>query len=532
MDTIIYIEYRTYCTPNARSIAMAQEAEDTVIDDEMIVHAITDAGVSRGGSLTPGMLAETMAEAMSLCLSFKHILKIANLHGFSVLQKLCLDNNSIEKIENVDHLVHLTWLDLSFNCIRRISGLSKLKRLADLSLFSNYIEQIEGLDDCLELQCLSFGNNKIVALDSIVALRGFVNLRLLNLEGNPVCKEGEYRRHVLAYLNQLTYLDYSMVTKAESTAARELYQDELLDVEEKEALREERMVREAANAMYTSKLRMANLAAAETIFGEMFVEDTEMTKLQHLPGTSNIKTSFQTEVDAASDVFIQAGLAQEEHKRIEIALLEETLKKLRAQYAHDSISLIESFERTKKKRLNQITSHQSQELTDVNHLRQLLADLSHNLLDLEMQQVGQFEEAMGDFERKFVELKTCCLESQQSFFRAVEECEKNYTRNLTQLMNELLEKAAKDDLPIDISDEGTSLLADRDTCLNAVAGSHDIHVGRLYKLEDDIKNREEQASKVIIKKYRDQEHERSRARVQDLKEYESTLARELMELPC
>ena len=114
----------------------------------------------------------------------------------------------------------------------------------------------------------------------------------------------------------------------------------------------------------------------------------------------------------------------------------------------------------------------------------------------------------------------------------MEECEKNYTRNLTQLVNELLEKAAKDDLPIDISDEGTSLLADRDTCLNAVAGSHDIHVGRLYKLEDDIKNREEQASKVIIKKYRDEEHGRSRARVQDLKEYESTLARELMELPC
>ena len=65
-------------------------------------------------------------------------------------------------------------------------------------------------------------------------LRKFKKLHLLNLEGNPASRESEYRSQVLAYLIDLKYLDYAMVVQSEVVAAREQYQDELLDVEEKE----------------------------------------------------------------------------------------------------------------------------------------------------------------------------------------------------------------------------------------------------------------------------------------------------------
>lgn len=39
-----------------------------------------------------------MAEASTLRLSYKNVLKIDNLQGFSRLTKLCLDNNIIESI--------------------------------------------------------------------------------------------------------------------------------------------------------------------------------------------------------------------------------------------------------------------------------------------------------------------------------------------------------------------------------------------------------------------------------------------------
>jgi Leucine-rich repeat (LRR) protein len=49
-----------------------------------------------------------------ISLSYKKILKIANLHNLTNLVKLKLDNNLIIKIENLEPLVNIKWLDLSF----------------------------------------------------------------------------------------------------------------------------------------------------------------------------------------------------------------------------------------------------------------------------------------------------------------------------------------------------------------------------------------------------------------------------------
>lgn len=44
------------------------------------------------------------------------------------------------------------------------------------------ISEIEGLDSCSNLQCLSLGNNRIANLDSIIRLRRYPKLQLVNLE--------------------------------------------------------------------------------------------------------------------------------------------------------------------------------------------------------------------------------------------------------------------------------------------------------------------------------------------------------------
>lgn len=43
-------------------------------------------------------LLQVVADATTLRLSYKNVLKIDNLQGFSRLTKLCLDNNIIESI--------------------------------------------------------------------------------------------------------------------------------------------------------------------------------------------------------------------------------------------------------------------------------------------------------------------------------------------------------------------------------------------------------------------------------------------------
>ncbi|KAJ8598776.1 hypothetical protein CTAYLR_009873 [Chrysophaeum taylorii] len=512
--------------------------EIQVIDDELIFAALRESDgtpgakeASGGVDLGQANLADMVLDAPELRLSFKNILKLDNLQGFHALMKLCLDNNVIEEIRNLDHLIHLRWLDLSFNNISKITGLEKLIQLTDLSLFNNQISEVDGLESCKELQCLSLGNNNITALtESINKLRCFKKLQLLNLEGNPVSKESEYRMYVLAYLKYLTYLDYSMVMKSESDAAKEQYHTELLDVEDKEAFEEEKLARELAAANHTAELRAANLVFVETIFEDMFADDAENAKLRHLPGITEIYNAFQSEVESASDTFMQTGLAKHKQKQDEVKTFEETLLAGRVKGTEESIAKIEDFCRKKKHTLRDLSVRQNIEASDLDPLRASLDELYNSCMDIEMKQIEQFENLANQFENKYLEFKQACLEGQQGYFRQLEEHENNYTRDLMQLVNELLDKAAKDELTAELNDEAALLLADRDTCMNTVTGSHDIHVGRLFKVEDEAKNNEEVNCKSKIKTYRNEEHTRNRNRVLELTTFKESVLVELAEL--
>ena len=530
--------------------------EVQVIDDELLVSAIRSEGLI-SGEWTASSLAEIALSVPQLKLSFKNILEIDNLQGFNHLRKLCLDNNILKKIENLDHLDQLEWLDLSFNNIEKISGLEKLTKLTDLSLFNNRITDIDHLDKCLDLQCLSLGNNKITALDSIVKLRVFKQLRLLNLEGNPVSKEGEYRMYVLAYLNDLTYLDYSMVLKSETVAAREQYQDELLDVEEKESLELEKCARDIAAKKHTAELTKANLAFVETIFDDMFADDAEMAKLKKLPGVTDVYNSFQSEVESASDTFLQAGLAKDKQKNEDVTSFDQRLTELREKYTQDSITEIEAFAKFKKHQLRDIAKRQASDMfpdtvpdtkeespvvstaqlsgplepSDVEPISKKLEELYETLMDFEMYQQEKFEQYMNDFEVKYAELKDAALEGQQGYFRVLEDHESTYTKEVMQLVTDLVEKASKDELSgFDVDDDAAALLDDRDACLNAVTGSHDVHVGKLFKVEDEAKNNEELHCKDLIKRYRDDEHKRNRDRIYEIMTYKDSVQQELNDL--
>lgn len=95
-----------------------------------------------------------------------------------------------------------------------------LTALEDLSLGSNRITELEGLESNLALQCLSLGNNQIRALqDTVMYLRRFVRLRLVNLKGNPVERDADYRTIFLAYLKHVVFLDFAMIEGSEVRAA-------------------------------------------------------------------------------------------------------------------------------------------------------------------------------------------------------------------------------------------------------------------------------------------------------------------------
>ncbi|RHZ15559.1 hypothetical protein DYB31_006826, partial [Aphanomyces astaci] len=206
-----------------------RNAEVSVISDDMIQQcvlkdAVDPANESATNDMASGTDTVDFAALRVLSLSFKNVFKIDNLVTLKNLVKLQMDNNVIQEIEGISHLTSLTWLDLSFNNIAEIKGLDTLTRLQDLTLYNNNISKLENLDTLKGLQVLSVGNNSLATTDGLLYLKCLDALRVLNLEGNPVCSDPEYRSFVLAHLDKLKYLDYSLVDVGEVVQAREQYQ--------------------------------------------------------------------------------------------------------------------------------------------------------------------------------------------------------------------------------------------------------------------------------------------------------------------
>jgi hypothetical protein len=380
----------------------------------------------RNFNMSAAQLAEAASKAEVLSLSYRNLCQLDNLQGFSSLVKLCLDNNAIEKMENLGHLQQLRWLDLSFNKIQRIEGLDTLLQLEDLSLFNNEVSTIEGLNACRKLQCLSLGNNKIATLDNIFGLRDFPRLEMVNLTGNPMCNESEYKYTVLAFLPSIKYHDYSLVDATEVEQAKEQYQDELIDLQEKEALEEERLARERTALKEEGELKAANLLIAKTLSADIFAADTEMVKLRYLPRIDQLVDQLNSQIGTSADVFVSAGLSKARHKMEQQRLFETARDSLRDDHARKSISLIEAYSRQKKRVLKEMGLQDAGNTADLSELQDELDRLETLLMDQEIYQVEQQIELINEYETACSEIRNQCYELQQTFFRACEAHEEEY----------------------------------------------------------------------------------------------------------
>ncbi|KAI5070160.1 hypothetical protein GOP47_0014503 [Adiantum capillus-veneris] len=327
-----------------------------------------------------------------LVFSFKDLRVIDHLDGLTFLERLHLDNNSIYKIENLSLLVNLTILDLSFNKVEKIEGLESLKNLDDLSLYCNQIKHLEGLDALQRLTSLSLGKNLLQSLEEILYLRRLKSLQLLTLDGNPLCKDQDYRTYVIGHLRDLRFLDHRVVDEASLLVAREQYQDEMLDVKQKEA--DEELVLKAAQAKASQQdlFKEANLTLVDALFDSMLLEDPEYLKMKEVPGLLEALDEYRQKNDSNNEEVIGLILEQHGKKKEEITAWKLAIKILLDERDKASLAALNSFNKLKKKVFLEIQNDSS---IGEDRLRQLLEaneKLKDKLLELEMLSVGEIQE--------------------------------------------------------------------------------------------------------------------------------------------
>uniref|UniRef100_A0A8C3T759 Dynein regulatory complex subunit 3 n=1 Tax=Chelydra serpentina TaxID=8475 RepID=A0A8C3T759_CHESE len=495
--------------------------EPNVIDEKMLQKAVEEQGPQE----ELGQLAKREGidykDVIELQLDFRNILKIDNLWQFVNLTKLQLDNNIIEKIEALDSLVHLIWLDLSFNNIEVIEGLEALVQLQDLSLYNNRISKIENLDTLQELQVFSIGNNNLTALENVVYLRKFKNLRTLNLTGNPVCENEQYSLFIAAHLPDLVYLDFRLVDQNTRELAEIKYQYVIDELKQGEAQALAKLVEEQAKQKELGhhKAAYVEYLNGSFLFESMYAEDTEAARLAYLPGMADLLETYPSSkfVLICENLFAY-GLQQHEMRQAEVSTFFECLQEAVQDSQQQGTKIILDFE-SDNQGLDVIQNMSNFEIAESKLIKynEDISQLSDTLMTLEMQTVDQLE-VRGRSNATVL----CFL----TFFHTMAQCrdlENHHHEKLMENAINTLEKIVKSEFDEEMPDDVRLLFVDKDTIVNAVNASHDIHLLKIDNREDDIITKANSWSSSVHKN----EISRNRNRVREVNQYIDHLQEEL-----
>ena len=181
------------------------------------------------------------------------------------------------------------------------------------------------------VQVLSLGNNLISDLNLIMYLRPKKALQAVNLVGNPFCQEVEYRPYVLAHLKHLKYLDYRLVDEQAVTAAREQYQDDVQEMEERESQEEAQSAIDEEKQVKVSLHSAANLKGIDTLFDDLMVKpDGEMARLRVLQPFVEPLQVLREQVEGAIEELVTTVLSHHELKTKEREMFDAALNAVRA----------------------------------------------------------------------------------------------------------------------------------------------------------------------------------------------------------
>ncbi|KAL6048379.1 hypothetical protein STEG23_000072 [Scotinomys teguina] len=445
-----------------------------VMDDDMLKAAVGEQGPQEEAGQLAKQEGILFKDVLSLQLDFQNILRIDNLWQFENLQKLQLNNNIIERIEGLENLTHLIWLDLSFNNIEAIEGLDTLVNLEDLSLSNNRISKIDSLDALVKLQVLSLGNNQISNIMNVIYLRRFPCLRTLSLSGNAIAEAEEYKMFIYAYLPDLVYLDFRHIDEQAKEMAKLKHQYSIDELKHREAQMQARLEDE--------KARREKLA-------------------EHKPLT--YKDKF---VIICLNIF-EYGLKQQEKRKLELDTFNECIQEAIQENQDQGKLKVAKFEEKHLMNLNAI--REESELPNIEkkltECSEDVAELFNMLMMLEMQLVEQLE---------------------------CRDLENHHHEKLLEIAINTLEKILKGEMDEDLPDDVRALFVDKDTIVNAVGASHDIHLLKIDNREDELVTGINSWCAQLLDKIHKDEIMRNRKRVKEISQYIDHMQSELDNLEC
>ncbi|GFR43310.1 hypothetical protein Agub_g4377 [Astrephomene gubernaculifera] len=135
--------------------------------------------------------------------------------------EMYLGGKGIEKIRGFEPFVNLESLWLNNNKLKKLNNLDVQKRLKALYAQDNQLCTLKGsLQHFKFLETLDLSNNQLRDLEKqLRVLEKFKFIKDLNLKGNPMCEEPDYRLLVVHSMPALQVLDQHVITPLERRRA-------------------------------------------------------------------------------------------------------------------------------------------------------------------------------------------------------------------------------------------------------------------------------------------------------------------------
>uniref|UniRef100_A0A8C9ZPA6 Dynein regulatory complex subunit 3 n=1 Tax=Sander lucioperca TaxID=283035 RepID=A0A8C9ZPA6_SANLU len=464
----------------------------TLMDEEILKKAIVEQAEQEPQDQA-GLIIKAeeihFNEILKLRLEYRNILIIDHLWEFTSLAKLDLNHNLIEKIEGLDRLINLTWLNLTFNSIEKIEGLESLRKLEVLNLSNNRISVIENMDTLEKITHFFIANNLIEKLDKVLYLRKFKNLFTVNLFGNPVSKEDDYKFFIAAYFPNLVCLDYRLLDEKTKNEASIKYHYVLEEMKCEELLMQQA---DEAEQSQESEVKLHTDAFVEFLngsylFKSMFEDDPEAETLHCVPEVAYLLQTYPL----LSLFLINA----------------------------DVLRIVE---------LKQLSDPDLLKVK-INHYNDEINQLCNSLMALEFQLVSQLEVNSKLDNHPFCTQTVWCGVCVHTFVQC-RDLEDNYNEKVRKIAVATLEDVAKDKLDKDMPDDVKMLFTDKDTVMDALTTGHDNHLLKINGRETQLVTRVNAWKVALIKGIQDKELKRNRMRISDIHRYVDHLWEQLEEL--
>lgn len=454
----------------------------------------------------PGFCKEErleFSEVQELDLISRHISKIMRLWEFTSLKTLNLNNNSIKKIEGLSRLTNLISLNLSFNNIEKLEGLESLEKLEELNLSDNRISVLENMDSLEKLVAFNIANNHLKQLDQVMYLRMFKKLSTLNLSGNPLSEQDDYKFFITAFFPKLKYLDYrylNMDIKKEAGAKyhiqlQQLHLQELEETKKAEALKAKQEEQQLHADAFVELLNGSSL------FEQMFKDDPQANQLQSVPEIAAQLKTFKQKITERCVQLFETGLAEHKQRQAEVNSFNTSYNKTTADTRQREAQLIEEFQHHFQgmKKESDPSSQTLKACTDE------LNQLQKSLLTEELKLIREIEMMTKKLDTVITEMVATFSETAQEIFAQCRELEDHNDAKVQEIATTILENVAKHHRVEDLSEDVKMLFLDKDVVMNALKTAHENHLVTLRDRESQLTARANAWKTRLIKKLEEKE---------------------------